>query len=502
VIYRRQVGGPDFAAKAQQLAFFTQDTWRARPNFTFSWGLRWEGQFNPSPALDNDFLLNQVRGFDFPLGRINPTVIRDQLDQWGPQAGFAWDVSGSGTTVVRAHAGLHYGQTPLLLYAAPLTNYGVPPGDAFLQLAPSGGRTIYQQFAASGFDLNASPLGALPVLSPTDVWQRVAGQPHPYAGSRVSATTGERFRNPRSAQSSLVIARQLPGGLMVDYTLNYVNTVHLQRNVDYNVPGPQVKPGDLSLRPNFGLRSGARRPNPNLAWVMVRDSSARATFSGHTFRAQYRADRLQFAMHYTLSYTRSDDDTERVLTEIAYQNPFDFSRDFNWSALDARHQAAGWLLVRAPFGIELTGIARFRSGLPIDAYTGEDSSELLTPNLTTRPLERPGVPYLRNAFRNRGYKSVDVRVLKSFRLSESASLQFSAELFNAFNFDNVAFISASVFPNNPAFIYGPGILANGQMAPVDPRVLRLTGAGGSYDAGTTAQIGTPLQGQVGIRLIF
>jgi hypothetical protein len=330
---------------------------------------------------------------------------------------------------------------------------------------------------------------------------RIAGQPHPYFNSRVSATTGDRFRNPRSVQSSMVIARQLPGGLIVDYTLNHVNTVHLQRNLDYNVPFPSVKPGDLSLRPTFGLRSGARRPNTNLAWVMVRDSSARSTFLGHTFRAQYRADRLQFAMHYTLSYTKSDDDTERVLTEIAYQNPFDFSHDFNWSALDARHQASGWMLVNAPLGLEFTALAHFRSGLPIDPYTGEDSSELLTPNLTTRPLERPGVPYLRNTFRNRGYKSVDLRVLKNFRLAETATLQFSAELFNALNFDNVAFLSTSVLPNNPAFIYGPGILPNGQMAPVDPRFLRLRGADG-YDSGSTAQIGTPLQGQIGIRIIF
>jgi hypothetical protein len=159
------------------------------------------------------------------------------------------------------------------------------------------------------------------------------------------------------------------------------------------------------------------------------------------------------------------------------------------------------MLVNAPLGLEFTALARFRSGLPIDPYTGEDTSELLTPNLTTRPLERPGVPYLRNTFRNRGYKSVDLRVLKNFRLAETATLQFSAELFNALNFDNVAFLSTSVLPNNPAFIYGPGILPNGQMAPVDPRFLRLRGADG-YDSGSTAQIGTPLQGQIGIRIIF
>ena len=139
----------------------------------------------------------------------------------------------------------------------------------------------------------------------------------------------------------------------------------------------------------------------------------------------------------------------------------------------------------------------------MDPYTGEDNSELLTPNLTTRPLERPGAAYLRNTFRNRGgYKSVDLRVLKTFRMTETASVQLSAEIFNALNFENVAFLSTSVLPNNPAFIYGPGILTNGQMAPLDPRFLRLTGTDGGYDSGVAGQIGTPLQGQLGLRVTF
>jgi hypothetical protein len=211
---------------------------------------------------------------------------------------------------------------------------------------------------------------------------------------------------------------------------------------------------------------------------------------------------MQFALHYTLSYTRSDDDTERVLTEVAYQNPMDFSRDYNWSALDSRHQVGGWALYRAPFGIELTGLVRYRSGLPIDPSTGEDSSELATPNLTTRPLERPGLPVLRNSFRNRDYKSVDLRILKGFRLREDVTIQLSAELFNAFNFDNVAFISSALNPNNPAFIYGPGILTNGQMAPVDPRFLRMNRADGTLNPAVAAQVGTPLQGQLGLRFLF
>ena len=142
---------------------------------------------------------------------------------------------------------------------------------------------------------------------------------------------------------------------------------------------------------------------------------------------------LQFAAHYTLSFNKSDDDGERIVNSTYHQNPFDFSRDYNWSALDARHQISGYAIYQAPWGIELSTLFRYRSGLPIDASTGEDTSELQVGNLTNRPLQQPGVFFLRNAFRNRDYKTVDFRLLKDFRLRDSVRLQFSGEMFNLFN---------------------------------------------------------------------
>jgi hypothetical protein len=75
-------------------------------------------------------------------------------------------------------------------------------------------------------------------------------------------------------------------------------------------------------------------------------------------------------------------------------------------------------------------------------------------------------------------------------------------VFNVFNFDNVAFLTPSVLQENPAFRYGPGILPNGQVAPVEPGFLRLRGPNGTYDPGVAGQIGGPLQAQLGIRLLF
>jgi hypothetical protein len=91
---------------------------------------------------------------------------------------------------------------------------------------------------------------------------------------------------------------------------------------------------------------------------------------------------------------------------------------------------------------------------------------------------------------------------KSLALRESVRLQLYADLFNTFNIGNVAFISASAMPNNPAFIYGLGVLPTGAVAPVDPRFMRLRTVDGRNDPGTTAQQGTPFQAQLGVRLLF
>jgi hypothetical protein len=185
------------------------------------------------------------------------------------------------------------------------------------------------------------------------------------------------------------------------------------------------------------------------------------------------------------------------LNSIAYQNPFDFSRDHNWSSLDSRHQASGYVLWQAPFGMEFGTLFQYRSGLPIDATTGDDTSELLTPNLGNRPLSSPGVYMLRNSFRNR-----DFRTTKKIRIHEDTAVEVYGDLFNLFNFANVAFVPSIVYRDNPAFIYGPGVLPTGGAAPVDTRFLRLRTATGAYAPVTTYQQGRPFEAQLGVRLSF
>ena len=284
VTYLRQVGNLKLGANAHQAAVFAQDNWRVSPRFAVTFGLRWEGQINPGPQTDNSFLLQNVLNFNFPLGRVDPTVIRSPLNQWAPRASFSWNPGGRSDTVVRAFGGIFYAQTPLSLYAGPINNFSSTPSDLTLQIAPMGGMTVYQQFLAGGFNLNAGSLSTLPVFSVPDVWINVAGKPNPFAQANVITTSGNNFRNPRTSQVSLIAQHEFSRGVVIDYQLNHLEAVGLERNVDFNTPVPTVQPGDLSLRPFFGLESGVPRPNPNLGAVIVRDAGAKSNYTGNTLR--------------------------------------------------------------------------------------------------------------------------------------------------------------------------------------------------------------------------
>ncbi|HYO79926.1 MAG TPA: TonB-dependent receptor, partial [Bryobacteraceae bacterium] len=509
VTYSRQLGNllADFGV--HQLAFYAQDSWRVRPNLTFDLGFRWEGQWNPDPDTTNTALVNTVASTIYPVsgGRLDPTRIPDSLDQIMPRAGFAWNPFASRrTAVVRGHAGLFYGPTPMIVFAGHTNNFRTPPGNVSITMtnqrnAQGQNLTVYDQLLAVGVDLNSTPLTALPVI-PLETVQRATAIGAAFAGQTVrDPFTGvgldivaPDFRNPRAFQAGLGYEGEIVNGLVGGIQLNYVNTVNLLRNRDWNLPAPIIRPDDPSQRPFYGLRSGRQRPAATLGPYTVRESSARSLYRGATAQLQYRTTRMQFGAFYTISETFSDSDLERDAGGVDFENAFDFSRDYNYSRLDARHQFSLNAVVTLPLDFEVSGIVRARSGYPLNALTGADTNEDLF--TTDRPYSAPGVPFERHSFRNRGTSSTDLRVMKNFRFGEVRRLQFSAEFFNLFNQENVVFNSFT--GTGAAVTYGPGL-----GAPIDPRFMSLRNAAGGYNAATTTQHSTnPLQVQLGLRLFF
>lgn len=492
-LYLRQIGNLRTDMALSQLAVFALDSWRLSSRLTVNLGLRWEAQHNPEPEAGNADLVDRVRSADLPLGRTDPALIPDSTDQVMPRLGFAYrPFEKSSRTVVRGSFGVYYAATPLLLLSDPINNFRETPGNLSIALPTTEG-TVYRQFLAAGVDLNQFPLNGIPVF-PIDEVQRVAGGgTDPFAGAQ-PITLADDYRNPRSVSFTAGIDHEVTPEIVAGADFHHVNTANLQRNKDFNLPFPVVRPGDPAMIPYI---DGRARPIASLGSVTVRESSARSLYRGLTLSAKYRSgEMLQWEAFYTWSQTYSDDDNERSATGFGYNNPFDLRSDYGPANQDIQHQFTSNAVLNLPFGVSWSGIARVTSGPPVNPRAGTDLNGDRS-SRGDRGFRAPGVYLGRNVFRNRGISNFDMRVMKSIPITERAYVQVSAEFFNAFNTDNVEFAGFNT-------TYGPGVdPRSGEPAGPQPRFMRLRDESGDYDRSNRQVPGvSPFQIQFGARFFF
>jgi hypothetical protein len=112
-------GDPHFAAKfaSYQLGFYAGDQWRLRPNFTLTYGLRWDKPFFPdTPTANPDALA--VYGY--------ATDVVPETHTWSPRVGFNWDLTKDTTRQqVRGGIGLFGGRTPYVWLSNQYGNTGI-----------------------------------------------------------------------------------------------------------------------------------------------------------------------------------------------------------------------------------------------------------------------------------------------------------------------------------------------------------------------------------------
>ncbi len=102
-----EVGNPTLQLHNWAYGGFFQDDWRAAKNLTINFGVRYE--FSSVPQEANNLLGN----FDPNVGLVQvghqiSSLYNSDHKNFGPRAGFAWDIGGKGRTVLRGGAGLMF----------------------------------------------------------------------------------------------------------------------------------------------------------------------------------------------------------------------------------------------------------------------------------------------------------------------------------------------------------------------------------------------------------
>ena len=513
--FNQQIGNLQAAFDVQELAFFGQDSWRATQRLTINLGLRYEKQYNPEAEANNTSVINAITAATFPLlgnRSVDPTRIPDSKHQWGPRLGFAYDLMGDGKTVIRAYSGIYYARTPAIVLAAPFNNFRNPAGDLSAQLGPGAfnsstfsqvnfdaanpqyvgivgagqaPNTVYRQMAILGINLNNFNLGNLPSLTPTQL-QTIAdriqaartGSASPLGFFQNTSLIGisPDFENPVSYQFGGGFEREIFRDFIFGMDFSSVKTVHLERNVDINVPGALSPSGyiaylqSVNTQANFTslvnatnnfalIRSADRpiigvvaptgiptnisgaivtRPRPvsSLSSIQLRDSTANQLYRAVTWRARINKKWGQINAFYTWSKNESDDDNERDSGGVLYDEPFSRRGEYYASRLDRTHVFTASPTFFLPGGVTVSSGIRLRSGNPLNAVVGSDlNGDNNSGN--DRPYFVPGIEIPRNYFRNRPIYEVDLRAQKSIGLGETAKLIFSGEIFNVFALSNL-----------------------------------------------------------------
>jgi hypothetical protein len=424
------VNDPLVRTDATNLSLYAQDTWRASPRLTLTYGLRWDLNPPPRDRYSNNgnyvpLLGNYITG-TVSVGTAGSSLWNTQYTNFGPRLGVAYELrqAPERETVLRVGGGLFY---DVATEDAMFTPFGAGFPNSLLAVS-------------SGVTAPVSPsLGVVPGVSSTN----------PPPGSTFYLYTRD-FAAPRSWQWNVSIQQALGSAQTV--TLSYVAA--LGRDLLYSQYYPSV--------------------GPNGYEVYLTGNSASSNYQSLQLLYQRR---LKHGVAATASYAWShslDDSSnnDNPLPPVTVLSPHT-----NWgpSDFDIRHSfkaALSWSLPTPPVALWLKALTRgwgfdailtARSALPVDITQRENIG---FGNFALRPDVVPGQPeYLygskypggkafnpaafiidpnaqgdlgRNALRGFDLVETDLSARRAFQVSERFKLVFRADFFNLFNHPNFA----------------------------------------------------------------
>src|SRR5262245_33173628 len=475
IVYQQGFGDASANSWTNRYGLYVQDAWKLRPNLTLNYGLRYS-------IHDEPFFV--------------PTYKRDLQ----PRAGFSWDPTGSGKTVIRGGGGIFTGflNNAVANVTSELNGTG-DPGNINIALATANSNmvglptsfAVYQTLLARG--VIGQRAITLADVAPLNI------NPRPGAPNEVRVRLGPDYRNPTTYQASLGVQRELGAGLSLDLSYLYARGLHIARNRDIN----QVRRTGLvnPLNPLGGPTFSRATDfiNPLRFQDNIYETTADSFYHGFTAQVQKRfARNFSLNAHYTLS--KSIDEVTDFNSDFSAQNPLNLRLDRALSAFDQRHRFVASGVIQSPFENQiardwlLSPIVVAQSGRPFNLLLGFDANNDGSPQ-----SDRPGQAG-RNTGRGEAFYSFDMRLARRFFVRESRFVEISVEGFNLFNRTNFQGI------NN---VIGGGCVANGLPAPCTAGATPLTDFDmrGRADQKPTAPLGftsasDPRQLQFGVRLNF
>jgi hypothetical protein len=411
----RVYGDPEPTFKYTELALFAQDDWRIKPNVTLNLGLRYERV----PAANGFY-----------------SDVKTDNNNFGPRAGFAWDLKGDTRSVIRGGYGLTYDQFFLNI---PLLAQARPPFQR--RILDQTGAIRYPNLPAER-EITAAELKTLGVTDiPDDAQFPIAHQ--------WQIGFQRQFRASWRAEAAYV--GSLGRNLIRQRVVNPVFCCPRE-----TITGPT---GIASLR-RFG-------DPQQTGQITSLESEAKSEYHSGQFSLEKRfSSGAAFSAAYTFSRFY-DDASESLGTGTPSlqrpQNNFDFGAEWARSSFDRPHRFVASGLYQIPFrkeqkdilgyvlgGWQVSATWAIQSGQPFTVQNGVDANgdgdagndRPNVPNgdptqfssYTQRAALSGGDGTLgRNTLRGPRLNNVNGVLFKNFRLFREHQLQVRGEFFNLLN---------------------------------------------------------------------
>ena len=458
--------------------FYGQDEWKIRPNFTLTYGLRYENPGQPIQDLvDFNEPVLAAAGND-PRFRVTPVPGRDN-NNLQPRIGFNWNLNTRSDGLIGMLTGgdklvLRGGYSRTNDYA--FTNIALNIWSAFPFVAafisPTAPITLPGETTASNGVTNAfANLNSPPI------------NPDAFARTIVS----EDFHAPTYDSFSFEVQRELSRDVIV--RVGYV--------------GSKGTGLFQTLDGNPRLPFSTVRVNPSLNVIRLRANSGSSIYHSMQVSIDKRLSRgFSAGVYYT--WSSFIDDASEIFNpssgEVAVsQDSFNRRADRARSTYDRPHRFSGNFVYELPYyqdqkgfvgrilgGWQVNSFFTFQSGAPFTVLNGSDPTGALSgiaglvgdairPNLaTTLDISRMSIEQIyaqrntlfvplrgaafgervgnagRNILRADGIGNVDFGILKNTTIGENQRLQLRADFFNATNTRNFGIPDGRAFSTSGA----------------------------------------------------
>jgi hypothetical protein len=434
-------------------ALFAQDEWKVNPRLSLTLGLRWDYEAYPDPQLPNSLLPQTSK-------------LNENKTNIGPRVGFAYDISGHGTTILRGGYGMFY--------------------------ARAINSTLYQALIGTG----AAGSQTNPNINPNTACAPLFPQVVPAAnyGTCLGGASGNTTAYFLDPNFKLPLIQQADLNLEEQFTKNDVFTLswlgswgrRLPDFVDTNLPAPTpvsftvVDPAQKGPVANgatfktnvfFATANPNHRPNPNFSSITDIFSGVNSNYEAMVAQFQHR---LSYYVSVNTNFTWSHaldfgENNTTGASAIAMLDPTNIALDYGNSNQNVPYRYTAFILAQSPWhyhgalgyllnNFELAPTFQTQSGLPYSVGISGSSSKLYTTPgqagqqsiISTTSFNGSGganrIPLIiRNAYQMPKTWGVDLRASKGLVLKERYKLEFLAEAFNLMNHQNVTGIGTTAY---------------------------------------------------------